>query len=377
MFRAFFFLAFSLCAAIAWAQPTRVVVGKLQNADVVALDSGDFRGAIILNEAAAGMKYYFALRGLASVADDPRWGTTVEDFLNLYLRKVDPKKGWIDDLRDYRSGEVEVPDSDDSYAALFLLTASIYGSTEPGSKWWARNVASITKIADQVLVDNILASGLTRTYSRHRMDFSEYPNLAPKDRDFKITMKDDAYLMDNCECYAGLTALANQLRRTKDASAEKYVKVASGIANGIEGLFHEEKEAFYVLESHKRAFPRFYETDIRFYPHRAAQAWPQLFSVPLGNAATTKRRYDCAWRYLNAGRDRNGWSRGFPADGSTDGFPWMALGCVAAMRGELEIARDQLEWHDRERRAKRWEFFQIYEIGDAHHAEMLLKNSIR
>lgn len=352
------------------AQPAAQTLDLRSEIAASRVGSGPYAGGYKLNRAAAGLNFYFAAQGLRAVATDRAWSLQVGAFLDLYLRQADPAGGWIDDVRDLATGTTQLSDSDDSYAAYLMILAGDYYGTPAGRQWWKRNGGRVKRIADQVLLANQLPNGLVSAYSQQR-DFSDsqkYLGLTPEERAFKAALQKSAYLMDSCEVFGGLRALVNVLVAERDPSTGKYSTAALKVARGIASLYRERARAFYVLDTDKRDKPNFYAPgEVRFYPHRTAQAFPQLFGVPLGSAASTKERYDNGWRFLNAGRDGTTWADRLPSDGTTAPFPWMVLGYVARLRGENALAQRQLDWHQRELAANpdNFAFLYIHEVGYA------------
>ena len=102
------------------------------------------------------------------------------------------------------------------------------------------------------------------------------------------------------------------------------------MAQGIAGLYDPAQGAFRVADIPAAS---------TFYPLRAAQAYPEVFGVPLGDEAQTQRMYDAAWQFMNATGER--WETGEVKDGSLGGYPWMVLGYAAAKHGDYERAVTQ------------------------------------
>jgi hypothetical protein len=230
------------------------------------------------------------------------------------LNHVDPKTGTIQDFN-LATSQGSQADSDDSYAATFLSLAVRYRQIANNRAWWARNVTTMKTLARQVLLQSQKKSGLVRV------------RVADKNS--------AAYLMDNCEVYRGLKDFAKTLREDNDPDAAKFEAAAAGVAKGIATLFDEETQSFRISDVPWAP---------TFYPDRVGQVFPQYFGVPLGSPAETQRKYDAAWKYLNANADA--WEVGTLTDSndkSLGGFPWMLLGAVATKRGDAARVQKQLD----------------------------------
>jgi hypothetical protein len=167
-----------------------------------------------------------------------------------------------------------------------------------------------------------------------------------------------AYLMDNCEVYRGLTDFSRALEANRDPDARCFAEAAGRVSKGIAGLFDEKGRSFRHADA---------DGADTIYFRRAAQVFPEVFEVPLGDEALTRRRYAAAWKALNAGRaagePRDRWEEGEVADGSLGGYPWMVLGYAAAMRGEAGMARAQLAYFSRRLGQPEPPFTAIHEVG--------------
>ena len=146
--------------------------------------------------------------------------------------------------------------------------------------------------------------------------------------------------MDNCEVYSALKMLAEKLARDNHADADEFAKAATHVASGIDSLFNADAGAFYILDTQKTAIPNFYpEDELDFYPHRAAQIFPELFDVPLGDEEETRMKYDQAWAFATANGD---WAQGPITD---EEFPWTVRALIAAKRGDHQTATRILAWY--------------------------------
>ncbi len=280
------------------------------------LTEGPYAGGFRQQANDARLNWYFANLGLLALCEERP--DLVQPYLDLYLSKVDGRTGTIRDVADLGTGALQRSDSDDSYAATILSLATKYRASPGGGRWWARNRVRLKEIARLVLLDFQKPSGLVPSFA----------NADPR------TV---AYLMDNCEVYRGLDDLSRALEADRDPDAKSYAEAADRVARGVAGLFDEGRLSF------RHADVGGADT---FYPRRAAQVFPEVFEVPLGDAARTRSRYAAAWRSLNAGgaagEPRDRWEEGEVPDGSLGGYPWMVLGYAAVKRGETGVAKTQL-----------------------------------
>lgn len=280
------------------------------------LTEGPYAGGFRQQANDARLNWYFANLGLLAVCEQRP--DLVQPYLDLYLSKVDARTGTIRDVADLGTGALQRSDSDDSYAATFLSLAMKYRASPDGGRWWGRNRLRLKEIARLVLLDHQKPSGLVPSFA----------NADPR------TV---AYLMDNCEVYRGLADLSRVLEADRDPDAKSFAEAAGRVSEGIAGLFDEGRLSFRQADV---------DGADTFYPRRAAQVFPEVFEVPLGDAALTRSRYAAAWRSLNAGgaagEPRDRWEEGEVPDGSLGGYPWMVLGYAAVKRGETGIARTQL-----------------------------------
>jgi len=227
----------------------------------------------------------------------------IRAYLNQYLTYANPSSGEISDFVDgTRTG---TSDSDDSYCATFLSLAVLYRTKTGDSSWWKYNLAELKNLANKTLVDRLKSNNL----------------IACKVAGSSDPTKNVAYLIDNCEDWAGLHAFATQLAADGDPDAPTYAKVAQDVTSGIASLYQSSRGAFDTADV---------PASSDFYPDRVAQVYPQLYGVPFG--ATTTTMYNKAWAYLNGTTEQ--WDTCQDPDRSKDGFPWMVLGYVAAERGD-------------------------------------------
>ena len=302
------------------------------------IDAGPWQDAFKDNPQAAGFRYYFVSHGLRAVVAEGRAGPPIQAYLGHVLSKANKVTGLWDDVPDFNLPGTELADADDSNAALLLLLAADFYQTPAGKIWWQANAARLKLIANQVLLRNGLPSGLVTGFSQMRVFPPNTPNL-----ENCLALQHSAYLMDCCEVYGGLHALAGVLKEMRDPDEASFTLAAAGVAKGIAALYQPKAGAFYILDTEQVAYPNYYPADmLKFYPHRLAQVFPELFDVPLGNAATTKQRYDAAWAFATATGDFN---VGLPKDGSADGYPNMVRACMLAKRKLTTPANAQLQWY--------------------------------
>ncbi len=314
--------------------------------DRLRVQNGPYAGGytVMLND--TRLNWYFCNLGLLPVASTKP--NAVRNYLDLYLKYADRKTGTIDDF-DIKTRRPTTSDSDDAYAATFLSLAVRYYEASGDKKWWAANIDQIKQIAKQVLVAEQKPGGLVNTFVANR-SFANDPTKKKKD------YQRVGQLMDNCEVFRGLSDLARALK--DDPDAKTFRDCAADVAKGIDALFDTDKKAFRPNDAADVA-------DGPFYPYRAAQAFPELYDVPL---ADQKKKYDAAWAYLN-GRPTDNWSAGkYGKDKSTGGFPWMTLGYAAAKRGgkpEVQLAQSQLRFFQTEaaRKPVAAPFTSISELG--------------
>jgi hypothetical protein len=310
--------------------------------DRLRITEGEFAGGYRLQRDDGRINWYFANLGLV-----PLCGTRpkeVRQYLDLYLVSVSPGSCTIQDVRKIGKGIRQAPDSDDSYASTFLSLACAYQRANPTDGWWKTNLPKLKRIARKVLLDSQKESGLVTVFAGDKA-------------------RTLSYLMDNCEVYRGLADFATLLANKHDPDAKEFADAAARVAEGVAGLFDEKVGAFRVADA---------DAAKTFYPLRAAQVFPEVFGVPLGNKTLTRQRYDSAWRFMNATGDR--WERGQVADGSLGEYPWMLLGYAAAKRGEFDLARTQLNaFEDELKSAKtRPAYTAIQELGWAIRIQELL-----
>jgi len=264
------------------------------------------------------VNWYFGNLGLMPFAE--RMQREVRGWLDLQLARFDTVRGVIMDVEpDYTASPAAPgikrlipPDSNDAYAATLLALAARHDLLTGDAAWWRAHVGTLKGIANAGIRALQKPSGLTRTF-----------------RDRALPGADVAYLMDNCEVWAGLTTFAARLAAHGDsAAAAVYARSAARVAAGIAGLYDPAAQAFRPSDADT-------VVGTRFYPDATAQVFPELHGVTapgLGQA-----QYDAGWAAL--GRIAPKW----PAL-TYDAYPWLLLGTVAAGRGAAgkRLARMQL-----------------------------------
>lgn len=268
-----------------------------------------------------------------SVATEPQ--LRVGQALDVYLRNVSPNSGLIRDLVLTNSTTTKLSDSDDAYVASFLRVAANYRQTQEGILWWTKNKVAVKGLARRILLDNQYTSGpsegLVRTFSR--------TNENPRG-----TL---CYLIDCCEVYDGLTALAQVLNDMADSEASTFHDSARRVALGIANLYSEKDKSFFIIDT-ERDTNKYAsgKVGLESYPYALAQIYPQLYSVPLGTKAQTQKLYDAAWDFFT--KYVPNWSKNQWPTGKNDGFPHLEIGMVACMRGQRSSALEQLSISDQD-----------------------------
>jgi hypothetical protein len=300
--------------------------------DDLRILSGDFLGGYRLQWRDDRLIWYFDNMGLlATCQTKPIW---VRDYLSLYLGSVNPRNGTIRDVQDISSVVQAASDSDASYAATMLSLAARYYRVSGDRLWLSKNKNMLKLIAQKIILDSQKASGLVASKVDPKLD--------------KI-----ARLIDNCQVYRGLSDFSAMLEREGDPIVKKYEAAADRVAEGIAGLYSESENAFQAADV---------ESEAEFYPMRASQIYPEVYGVPLGDAAHTAQRYKAAWAFMNAGGDH--WEIGKFKDASLQGYPWMILGYAAAKQGRFDLARKQLAYFlERLDNSSDAKFTAIHELG--------------
>jgi hypothetical protein len=299
--------------------------------DNLRIDPGAFSGCYRLQANDNRVNWYFDNLGLiASCQTKPSW---VRDYLARYLSNVDQSTGTIKDVEDISTAAFQPSDSDAPYAATMLSLAARCRRTSD-QQWTVADLTLFKQIARKTILAAQKPNGLVKG---------------------KIDPQADAIcrLMDNCEVYRGLADFSEMLARDDDADAKEFADAATRVAAGIAGLYDERLKAFKAADV---------DAGEKFYPYRAAQIFPEVYGVPLGDQARTAERYEAAWNFLNATDDR--WDSGEVKDGSLQGYPWMILGYAAAKHGKPELARKQLAYFQKRlNESSDPKFTAIHELG--------------
>lgn len=261
------------------------------------------------------LNWYFTNLGLLPIVqllNAADLETLVRRYLDLYLRCLTPADT-IDDIN-FLVGRVNPSsftkmdsDSDDAYAATFVSLVVRYLRASQNWAWWDANKARVKSLAYRNLAMTAKPTGLTSVFQ------------APRSQTNSI-----GYLMDNCEGYRGLRDLASLLRDRGDTVDANYADLlASNTASGIRNhIFNASAGAFTPSDAHPIPLAN-------FYPGTTCQIYAQAFGV-----TELASQFDAGWNYLN--KTTPGWE-----DGHCDPYPWAILGTVAAMRGQITLARLQ------------------------------------
>jgi hypothetical protein len=261
------------------------------------------------------LNWYFTALGLLPIVQllsPADLDTYIRTYLDLYIRNLTPQST-IADI-DFRWGRADPytftrqpSDSDDSYAATFLSLAARYVRASNNMTWWNANKATLLNVAYRNIATQMKRNGLTSVFQPPRSQANSI-----------------GYLMDNCEVYRGLRDFAEILAATgNSAEAAYYNQHATGVATGLDKLFHSGSSAFMPGDAYAGC-------ENSFYPGTTCQVFPQAFGVK-----ELAPRFNSAWNYLNA--HSSGW-----ADGRFDDYPWAVLGFVAAKRGQTALVHTQM-----------------------------------
>ena len=111
--------------------------------------------------------------------------------------------------------------------------------------------------------------------------------------------------------------------RGESVDANYFNLLASNAASGMRSQsFNVAGAAFTPSDAHPLPLAN-------FYPGTTCQIYAQAFGV-----SELAAQFEAGWAYLN--KTTPGWE-----DGRWDPYPWAILGTVAAMRGQLVLARTQ------------------------------------
>lgn len=303
------------------------------------ITSGIFTGAYQIAPFGR-LNWYFVNLGLVAIVPYLTVGDLdryVRSYMDLYLNNLEANASIKDVVftNGNASGGYEtiLSDSDDSYAATFLSLATLYTKTSKNWMWWNNNKNTLKEIAYNNLAVPAKPTGLTSVFQSPR-------SLSNK----------TGYLMDNAESYRGLRDFADMLRLTGDSDANYYDSFASAIAGGISNiLFDSVNKGFISNDTENMA-------NGIFYPGTTCQVFPQAYSL-----TELASRFDSGWNYLNS--KSPGWEYNRNTNNAIyDPFPWAILGFVAAKRGSIRQAKNQMKTIENLFYDKR-EFVTINELG--------------
>ena len=278
------------------------------------ISTGTFTGAYLVAPAGR-INWYFTNLGILPMiqylnAAELDW--YIRTYLDLYLRRLEANSS-IQDIN-FVGGpdgafQTVLSDSDDSYAATTLAVIVRYLHASQNWTWWEENKVKIKSMAYSNLAVSVKANGLTSLFQ------------SPRNQTNSI-----GYLMDNCEVYSGLRGYAALLReRGESADASYYDSFATNIAAGINNnLFDSTRNGFIPNDVDAAA-------NSQFYAGTTCQVFPQAFGVN-----ELAPFFDLGWAYLN--QVTPSWQ-----DGRYDVYPWAILGFVAAKRGAISQAQEQLQ----------------------------------
>lgn len=267
--------------------------------DACRIRRGPCKGAYALLPG-GGVVWYFASLALRLAWDvDPalRWNTRA--YLDLHLDRLRPDLTIADVDDPLRDAGWREPDSHDAYAATLLSLACDYAQRFNDMGWFGKRAALLKDLAYANLAVPQKPGGLVGAF--------QWPG-AP------------GYLMNNCEDWHGLQRLAQLLRVRGDGDAGYFALVAEGARGGIDSLFDPLAQRWRAAD-----VPLAYG----FYPSAVCQVYAQAFGVPVSAS-----RHDAGYAVLNA--EAPGWDAC-----DRDYFPWLALGAVAALRGDRARATAQ------------------------------------
>jgi hypothetical protein len=275
--------------------------------------SGTFAGGYLIAPVGR-INWYFTNLGILpmiqylNAADLDRY---IRTYLDLYLRRLETNFSIQDiNFTTTPTGKIQLvlADSDDSYAATTLSIVARYLKASQNWGWWDANKAKLKTMAYRNLAVAIKPNGLSSVFQ------------APRSQSNSV-----GYLMDNCEVYRGLRDYAALLRaRGETVDANYYDSFATGITSRISAsLFDTARSGFMPSDADNIA-------GTAFYADTTCQVFPQAFGL-----TELSSYFDKGWAYLN--RVAPNWE-----DGRYDVYPWAVLGFVAAKRGQLIQAKQQM-----------------------------------
>lgn len=260
------------------------------------------------------MSWYLVNLGLAGAVPSltlDQCNDLVLPYLNLYIANL--KANYTIDDVNFPEGRanpsnfvLQPSDSDDSYAATFFSLVDAYTTRTLNTGFVTANAAFLANMAGANHVDNRKSNGLVSVFQPPRRE-----------------SYDVALLMDNCEVVKGLRDLLHVLARIGIGNSF-ILDCANEVALAIEQLWSPAAFAYRWADINTT-------TGSTFYPDCTAQVFPQLNTI-----YESSPHWPRAYRYLNAFCP--GWEFG-----GYDPFPWMLLGRVAVMQGQLGKARRQIQ----------------------------------
>jgi len=182
------------------------------------VNSGRLAGAYRMRPA-GGVNWYFSHKALSFLVDEDPEGVLA--YLNLYTAEVPPDLGyaqdWAEDLT-----TPHFPDSHDAYAGTLLSLAARYVTATGDVSWLHERRGKLAAIAEANILSQVKANGLVRVYQRPHVS-----NMG--------------YLMDQCECYAGLRDFGRVLEAADDRSSSIYTGAAARLGEAINAVHYDAR----------------------------------------------------------------------------------------------------------------------------------------
>jgi hypothetical protein len=257
---------------------------------------------------AGGINWYFSHKALSFLVDEDPEGVLA--YLNLYTSEVPPDLGyaqdWAEDLT-----TPHCPDSHDAYAGTLLSLAARYVNTTGDVSWLQERRGKLVAIAEANILSQFKANGLVRVYQRPHAS-----NMG--------------YLMDQCECYAGLRDFGRVLEAVGDRSSGIYTGAASRLGEAINAVHYDARSKAWRWCDDGTVIRQ------RWYPDLVCQVFPHLYGVVTSKRERDFTRYADGYAFLcSAARDW--WGRLY------DDFPWLVIAYyVAARLGDTERAHQMV-----------------------------------
>jgi hypothetical protein len=258
--------------------------------------------------AGGGINWYFSHRAMWFVVDyDP--GTVVR-YLDLYLNEILLGSGYALDRGDDLL-TTEFPDSHDAYAGAVLSLAARYATATGDLDWLRDRGPKLATIADANILSQAKLNGLIRVYQTPHMNGM-------------------GYLMDQCECYAGLRDFGRALEVANHRSASVYADAAVRLGGAINAILYDPQNKAWRWSDDGTTIQQ------RWYPDLAAQVFPHLYGVVTSERERDLTRYADGYSFLCSGAPE-WWDRLY------DPFPWLVIAYYVASRlGDTERARRML-----------------------------------